>query len=120
MRTKFDIKKVNTLYTGGNIYVFLGALNDGTFFMAESSCFDVRIFNEDPSAVEDDEDGDNAIWYPEWQIDHLVKDLSESECLDLFVAMLRWIQRNDSDNYCSDFRHLMKEVKELQRTTGWR
>ena len=115
----FEIKRVETIYTGGNIYVFLGALQNGTFFMAESSCFDVRILNTDPSTVED-EDGENPIWFEEWQQEHLVKDLSESECPDFFVEMLTWVMINDSDSYDSDLEYFMKEAKEFQGTTGWR
>lgn len=117
---KSEILKVETMYTGGNIYVFLGSLSDGKYFMAESSCFDVRILNADPSAVETDKYGDSPIWYSDWQEEHLVKDLTEKECPSFFIDMLNWVRFNSPNDYDFDLEHLMEEAKELEGTTGWR
>lgn len=117
-----DFAKVEPIYTGGGIYIFTGELTDGTFFMAESSVFDVRILNDDPSRVT----WENAMFKEytmdsvEWQEEHLVKDLEPSEAKAFHLGMLTWVQRNaPSGNYnMGDIDDLYEEVKALEG--NWR
>lgn len=44
--------KVTPIYTGGNIYVFLGK-TENEYFMADSCNFDVTLFDADPKGKGD-------------------------------------------------------------------
>ena len=59
-------------YTGGGIYVFLGELSDGTYFIADYPYFDLRIVNEDPRPTYWDDDADTSAGYVPWQEAHLM------------------------------------------------
>ena len=95
-------KSVEPNYTGGNIYVFTGEV-DNNFFMADTSWYDVRLLNGDPNEPTDEvflgmpmRNMDSV----EWQEEHLVKDLNPDEKIDFFKAMLKWVKENEPDgNY---------------------
>jgi len=87
------IKSVTPEYTGGGIYVFLGAFTDGTFFIADSDNYDVRIVNENPEPTFWDDDGTGAA-FPEWQNNHLVKDLDIPEKYSFMLKALKWIKKH--------------------------
>lgn len=73
--------KVNAIYTGGNIWMFLGSLDDGNFFFTDDyGC--TLILDADPN-----EDLDNAC-YPEWQEEHLVSELEGNERIQFCKDML--------------------------------
>lgn len=92
------IKNVEPTYTGGWIYIFLGELNDGTFFIAESDNYDVRIVDCDPSPTFWDSDGGAS--YPEWQEEHLVRDLDVPDKYNFCLKMFKWIKKhNPIGNY---------------------
>lgn len=100
-------------YTGGGIYVFTGELDNGNYFMAETSFYDVRILNENPSIppeMSDDEvwdkygiSRDEDAWPSvEWQEEHLVEDLDPKRAKAFFMSMLEWVKENHpSGNYLS-------------------
>lgn len=44
----FNIKDVESEYTGGGIWCFTGQLSDGTYFLFDSDNFDLRLVNERP------------------------------------------------------------------------
>lgn len=113
---KYSIRDVEPIYTGGNIYCFIGKTNDN-YFLAESSNFDVRILCTDPH-TEDFE----AVWMPEWQEKNLVKDLLPINALEFFEEMVEWIKSNEPDgNYSmSEISELGEEVKELTSEKNWR
>lgn len=69
------ITKANAVYTGGNIWLFYGELEDGNFFLTDDNgC--TEILDTDPS------DLDESLYY-EWQQEHLVKELDdESKRID--------------------------------------
>lgn len=63
------IKDVKAVYTGGNIWLFYGALDDGTYFLVDDYG-SVRITD----APWDDLD---TTLYVEWQDEHLVRDIED-------------------------------------------
>ena len=122
---------VDPEYTGGNIYVFTGHLADGNYFMADTANYDVRVLNEDPNipAWMSDEDAqriygtileEDAWAHPEWQEEHLVKDLTPDEAVAFFKEMLKWVKVNKPDgNYHeSDMDDIKEEVESLHG--NWR
>lgn len=128
---KAKFKSVNPCYTGGGIYVFTGELEDGTYFMADTSFYDVRIVNENPEIPTDMSDDeawetygvcrDEDAWASvEWQEEHLVKDLNPTEAVAFFKRMLKWVKTNRPDgNYLSsDMDYYEEELKELKG--NWR
>lgn len=89
-------------YTGGGIYVFLGELSDGTYFIADYPYFDLRIVNEDPRPTYWDDDADTSAGYVPWQEAHLIKDIPNDTTKKFFKDMFKWILKNDPEgNYNS-------------------
>lgn len=109
------IKEATAIYTGGGIYVYLGELDDGNYFLASdwsSGCVgDIRILNEDPRKVDDDE-----CFYPEWQETYLVKDMDDTteEARRMWNEILFYIiQNNPEGNYSiSELKDRIIEKKE--------
>lgn len=113
--TNLNIESVIPNYTGGNIYNYTGKLSDGNYFMAaddwfEGDYFDIRIVNENPDKVGEDS------WYPEWQEEHLVRDIqSENEAQKFTKQILNWIIKNKPEgNYdISDMENMLKCIKPM-------
>ena len=110
--------KVEPIYTGGNIYCFLGQLDSKRWFFASSADYDVRIINADPWLEENEED----VWQPDWQDEHLIEDLNPNQALIFFTDMLKWISENQPrGNYSqSELDECSQEVEELKTQTNWR
>lgn len=113
--TNLNIESVIPNYTGGNIYNYIGKLSDGNYFMAaddwfEGDYFDIRIVNENPDKAGED------CWYPEWQEEHLVRDIqSENEAQKFTKQILNWIIKNKPEgNYdISDMENMLKCIKPM-------
>ena len=89
-------------YTGGGIYVFLGELSDGTYFIADYPYFDLRIVNEDPRPTYWDDFNEDGASYVPWQEAHLIKDVPNDTTKKFFKDMFKWILKNDPEgNYNS-------------------
>ena len=111
--------KVEPIYTGGNIYCFLGQIDGKQWFLASDLNYDVRILNTDPFTWPDQEE----IWYADWQEAHLIEDYGPAECLAFFADMLNWIKANEPDgNYAmEDMDAILNEVEELKnQKEPWR
>lgn len=65
------ITKAELVYTGGNIWVGFGLLDNGNSFMIELDYMGVRIMNEDVFEYAEE------VWDSEWQESHLVQDLED-------------------------------------------
>jgi len=64
-----NIIKAHAVYTGGNIWLFYGELDNNTYFLTDDNgC--TQILNEDPS------DFDESLYW-EWQEQHLIRDLED-------------------------------------------
>lgn len=75
------IKDVKAVYTGGNIWLFYGTLDDGTYYLVDDYG-SVRITD----APWDDLDTSLDV---EWQEDHLVRDIeNDSERTEFCNEML--------------------------------
>lgn len=111
------IVKANAEYTGGNIWVFTGKLDDGTYFMADGFEYDVRIVNEDPDEVED-----GGAWYCDWQEAHLVRDIdTESEGPAFILDVIAWLRKNLPDSMIdSDMEWIEEDAKQYVGKKGWR
>lgn len=95
-------KTVEPIYTGGNIYIFAGQMTNGNYFIADSSFFDVRILDADPSEVtwENAMFKEYAMDSVEWQEEHLVDDANPTEAVVFFRHMLKWVKENEPEgNY---------------------
>lgn len=85
-----EFEDIEPIYTGGDIWCFLGELSDGNFFLASDFMDSFRILNEDPR--EKDE-----AWYPEWQEKHLVLDIDDDKTTPIFIDLYRWLESYKSD-----------------------
>lgn len=110
------------IYTGGNIYCFLGQIDDHTWFFASDADYDVVILNADPWLAIDPDSGEQLCWFPDWQEEHLIEYLDEQGSIDFFKDMLNWVKENEPDgNYLmSELEFDMEEVAKLNGTTNWR
>ena len=88
MKHNYEIKKADYCNTGGGIYVFIGELTDGNYFLADSDEFCVRILNDSISWENDD------AFYSEWQEERLVEDLDTLERLDFFENLIEYLRKN--------------------------
>lgn len=87
------IENVTPIYTGGNIYVYIGELSDGNYFIASDQSFvgdyfDIRIVNENPADYEED------FGSVTWQEEHLVSDVVGSEAREFTIQLLEWVLEN--------------------------
>jgi len=92
-RNLFPIKKVNAVYTGGNIWLFYGELTDGNYYLTDDDGY-TMILDADP------ENFDESL-YDDWQAKHKVTDLSESESKPFLLNLLD-VLKSDKDRYMSD------------------
>ena len=68
---EIQIKEAHAVYTGGNIWLFHGELEDGTYFLTDDNgC--TQILNANP------DDFDESLYW-EWQQEHLVRDLEDED-----------------------------------------
>ena len=111
-------------YTGGGIFVFYGKVENGDYFIADDSEYDIRFVSEDPTAIMDSDTfggsycGDSV----EWQDEHIVRDISSSqEALEFWKAMLNWCIRNNPDgNYsASDLKDELADVTSVAQKENW-
>ena len=63
------IKKAEAVYTGGNIWLFYGELEDGNHFLTDDYGT-TQILNADPSDLD-------ISLYEDWQQEHLVEELAD-------------------------------------------
>ena len=102
--TKEDIKVIYPDYTGGGIYVFLGQLSDGNYFMAGNSDWAVRILDACPWRTK------NNNWeYADWQEKHLVRDLSDTEAEEFAKGMLEYCIQAKL-GYTDDFERFLAKL----------
>lgn len=93
---------VSPQYTGGGIYIYWGELSDGTYFMAETPYWDLRIVDEDPRYTYNPEYSDFDADQPRWQEDHLIQDVDSTKTQDFFDDMFTWILKNKpDDDFCN-------------------
>lgn len=85
------IKDVKAVYTGGGIWLFYGALNNGLYYLVDDYGA-VRITD----APWDDLD---TTLYEDWQIEHLVKDIEdETERVMFCNEMLKQLKTESDEN----------------------
>ena len=97
----YDIVSVTPEYTGGGVYVYIGELTNGNYFIATDQAFagdsfDIRILNKDPNE-------NNMLDDVKYQEECLVEDLDEAEAKEFTIYMLNWIIENQPEgNYQID------------------
>lgn len=108
--------KCEPIYTGGGITCFLGQIDRDRYFIAEDDMYSVRILDSDPMLADED------CWYSDWQEEHMIDDLDETESLVFFNDMLNWILDNKPDgNYgLDDIERDIDEVADLRTMKNWR
>ena len=93
------IENVTPIYTGGGIYVYIGELSDGNYFIASDQSFvgdyfDIRIVDENPADYEED------FCDVTWQEEHLVSDVVGGEAREFTIQLLEWVLENHPEgNY---------------------
>ena len=102
------IKNATAQYTGGNIYIYYGELENGLFFRAGDGEEYIEICDADTSTDEAD--------YYEFYKKHSIKTLTGDEYIKFWNNMLLWIIHNaPSGNYqVDDLDERMIEEKETE------
>lgn len=80
----FGIEKVNAVYTGGNIWLFHGQLEDGNYFLTDDFGATL-ILDANPSNLDEST-------YQEWQDEHLVRELESEEREQFCSEMLNILE----------------------------
>lgn len=120
---------IETDYTGGGIYVFTGKLDNGNYFLADTSFYDVRILDADPSipvdmpadealstyGITSDEDAWASV---DWQEEHLVEDLAPERAKAFMIELLKWIKAHGPNGACIDADYFIEDLKSLRG--NWR
>lgn len=87
-----EINTATAIYTGGNIYIYYGQLEDNTYFRSCDTWECTEICNADTST----EDAD----YMEFYEEHSIKAIAGKEHREFFNKMLQWILEHKPDgNY---------------------
>lgn len=81
------IKTLEAVYTGGNIWIFWGTLEDGNYFLTSDEGWTV-ILKDSP------ENFDESL-YEDWQDEHKVKDLEDEELKTFLTELLEAIKEKD-------------------------
>lgn len=116
-KSSIRFKEVEPCYTGGGIYLYYGALTDGTFFTANSPEFDFTIVDSDPRLTANEDNGgmlDADYW--EWIEEHAIRfvDYDSEESRQVFDAMYDWILKNEPQGeWCNYSLGDMEELKEV-------
>lgn len=85
-----EIKTAWAVYTGGNIWLFYGSLEDGNFFLTDDNgC--TLIINTDPSDLDEST-------FPDWQEEHLVRELENNERMQFCNVLLDWILEHPNND----------------------
>lgn len=80
------ITEANAIYTGGGIWLFYGKLSDGNYFLTDDNGW-TQILNADPSNLDEST-------YSEWQEEHLIKELRNTERKLFCEQLLDWLSAN--------------------------
>lgn len=114
--------RIEPCYTGGNIYVFAGNIDNKVFFIADSANYDVMIVDENVFKY-----GDELFekcFYWDYQEEHAKSFLPPKNALIFFDKMLSWIESSQPfGNYCmSDIEWLHNDVLEIMASgnENWR
>ena len=95
------IKDVTPIYTGGNIYIYWGEFADGTFFIADTPDWDLRIVDADPRLTKN-AFGEWEADYSDWQENHLIKDIPDHDTQSFYNNMFQWILDNHPEGNYSE------------------
>ena len=92
---KRKIKNATAIYTGGNIYIYYGQLEDGNYFRACDDWDFIEICNSDTSV--------EAADYYEFYEEHSLGVLAKEDYEVFWNEMLLWIIHNAPEgNYQAD------------------
>ena len=91
------ITEVKAVYTGGNIWLFYGKLEDGNYFIVDDDGY-VGIFNEDAYEASDEE----IDQWDEWCSKHMIKELENREereqfCMDMLDRLEQYEYGSDNN-----------------------
>lgn len=108
---KREIKNATAIYTGGNIYIYYGQLEDGNYFRACDGEEFIEICDSDTSVEEAD--------YYEFYEVHSIETLTGEEYKTFWNEMLLWIIHNaPKGNYQSyDLERRMIKMEKMYRVT---
>ena len=105
---KVRFKNVSAVYTGGNIWLFYGELSTGEHFLTDDFGFTL-ILDESPANFDES-------LYIEWQHEHTIKELMDSERVTFCDALAARILRH---NKADDLGGITDEEIRTQKTY-WR
>ena len=100
------IKNVSPCYTGGNFYLYYGALVDGTYFIAGTPDFFITIVDSDPRLTANENNGGTLdADYADWQENHLIRYIDDNtdENINFFNTMFNWIIDNKPNDEWSNY-----------------
>lgn len=95
IKEKYKIKTATACYTGGNLYIYYGELENGLYFRAYDDWDFIEICNADTSV----EDAD----YYEFYEQHSVQTIAGDDYKEFWNNMLLWILHNKPDGNYSKY-----------------
>ena len=94
------IKDCTAVYTGGGIWLFYGALDDGTFYLVDD--------NGSPRITDAPWDDFDTTLYEDWQMEHLVRDIEDEDERIIFCKEMLGVLEKEDDEHkggFTDFYH---------------
>ena len=85
-------KDVDVVYTGGNINLYFGVLQDGSYFIADDSNFFVTFVDENVMEFDDIPEMD-------WYDSHTTYEVPEEDGFRFMKSMYEWIKKNKPSVY---------------------
>ena len=106
------ITRAEANYTGGNIYIYTGKLEDGRFFLTADDWEDcVLIVDLDPQEHWDTDDEDDDCTFEGWQKAHTVQELVGRESLLFWRKMLDIIEKKETyEDWSSRIDYIRAEL----------
>ena len=106
------ITRAEANYTGGNIYIYTGKLDDGRFFLTADDWEDcVLIVDLDPQEHWDTDDEDNDCTFEGWQKEHTVEELNDRSALLFWRRMLDIIEKKETyQDWSSRIDYIREEL----------
>lgn len=111
-KESYKMKNATAIYTGGNIYIYYGQLENGLYFRACDEWECIEICDADTSTEEAD--------YIEFYEKHSKGTIANEEYTNFWNDMLLWIIHNEPDGNYSSYELEKRIIKRIERKEGFR
>ena len=114
---RYKFKWVNDEYTGGNIIIAYGQLEEGRYFSASYADYDAFILDADPMVEHNEPTKYSGDYYGDdydWLLEHSVVNMTEQDMIKFWISLLQYCKRNNIHLYTYDnYDAAIRELKSM-------